>query len=104
MIAFELGVWMSANRNRALRVTGALLIGYGAFNIVALFFPLALSGNASVPMHIVATNSQLVLLLAAIGLGASAFHVGSACTRSSRRRRCLIHSCALRTDPRVGHW
>jgi hypothetical protein len=74
MIAFGLGVWISANRNRALRVTGALLMGYGVFNIVALLFPLDLSSNASVPMHIVATNMQLVLMLAAIGFGAAAFH------------------------------
>jgi len=29
MIAFGFGVWASAHRNRALRVTGALLIAYG---------------------------------------------------------------------------
>src|SRR5215217_5850619 len=52
MIAFGLGVWISANRNRVLRVTGALLIGYGVANLVALLFPLDLSSNASVPMHI----------------------------------------------------
>jgi Protein of unknown function (DUF998) len=39
IIAFGLGVWISANRNWALRVTGGLLIGYGVFNIVALLFP-----------------------------------------------------------------
>jgi Protein of unknown function (DUF998) len=72
MIAFGLGVWLSANRNRALRV--ALLIGYGVANLVALLFPLDLSSNASVPLHIVATNMLLVLMLAAMGFGAAAFH------------------------------
>jgi hypothetical protein len=74
IIAFGLGVWISANWNRALRVTGALLIGYGVANLVALLFPLDLSSNASVPMHIVATNMLLVLMLAAMGFGAAAFH------------------------------
>lgn len=74
MIAFGLGVWASAHSNRALRVTGALLLAYGISNIVALFFPLNLSSDAAVPMHIVATNSQLVLMLAAMGFAAAAFH------------------------------
>jgi asparagine N-glycosylation enzyme membrane subunit Stt3 len=74
MIVFGLGVWLSANGNRALRVTGAVLIGYGVANLVALLFPLDLSSNASVPLHIVATNMLLVLMLAAMGFGAAAFH------------------------------
>jgi hypothetical protein len=74
MIVFGLGVWLSANRNRALRVTGAVLIGYGVANLVALLFPLDLSSNASVPFHIVATNMLLVLMLGAMGFGAAAFH------------------------------
>jgi hypothetical protein len=74
MIVFELGIWISANRNRALHVTGALLIGYGVANLVALLFPLDLSSNASVPMHIVATNMLLVLMLAAMGFRAAALH------------------------------
>ena len=52
----------------------AVLIGYGVANLVALLFPLDLSSNASVPMHIVATNMLLVLMLAAMGFGAAAFH------------------------------
>jgi hypothetical protein len=74
MIAFGFGVWASAHRSRALRVTGVLLIGYGVSNIVALFFPLQLNNQAAVPMHIVATNSQLVLMLAAMGFSAAALH------------------------------
>ena len=52
------------------------MIGYGVANLVALLFPLDLSSNASVPMHIVATNMLLVLMLAAMGFGAAAFHGG----------------------------
>ncbi|HEX6757944.1 MAG TPA: DUF998 domain-containing protein [Propionibacteriaceae bacterium] len=74
MIAFGLGVWASAQSNRALRMTGALLTAYGVSNIVALFFPLDLSNDAAVPMHIVATNIMLVLMLAAMGFAAAALH------------------------------
>jgi ABC-type uncharacterized transport system permease subunit len=55
-------------------MTGALLISYGVSNIVALFFPLDLSNDAGVPMHILATNSMLALMLAAMGFAAAAFH------------------------------
>ena len=50
------------------------MIGYGVANLVALLFPLDLSSSASVPMRIVATNMLLVLMLAAMGFGAAAFH------------------------------
>jgi Protein of unknown function (DUF998) len=74
IIAFGLGVWASARSNRALRVTGALMIAYGLFNIVGGFFPLDLNNDAAVPMHIVATSVLLVLMLAAMGFSAAAFH------------------------------
>jgi hypothetical protein len=74
MIAFGLGIWLSAPRNRALRVTGAIVIGYGVSNIWALLYPLDLNNDAAVPMHIAATMSQIVLILAAMGFGAAAFH------------------------------
>jgi hypothetical protein len=73
-IAFGMGIWLSAGRNRALRVTGAILIGYGVSNILALLYPLDLNNDAAVPMHIAATISQMVLMLAAMGFGAAAFH------------------------------
>jgi Protein of unknown function (DUF998) len=74
MVAFGVGVWATVRSNRPLRVTGALLIGYGLSNYVAWLFPLNLHNDASVPMHIVATNGQLALMLAAMGVGAAAFH------------------------------
>jgi hypothetical protein len=67
------GVWASARNNRWLRWTGAALIAYGVANVVGSFFPLTLGNDESVPMHIVATNMQLVAILAAIGFGAAAF-------------------------------
>jgi hypothetical protein len=101
MIVFGLGIWISANRNRALRVTGAVLIGYGVANLVALLFPLDLSSNASVPMHIVATNMLLVLMLAAMGFGAAAFH---GWLRLSSIASLVTESQALyRSWPRLMH-
>jgi hypothetical protein len=102
MIVFGLGVWLSANRNRALRVTGALLIGYGVANLVALLFPLDLSSNASVPMHIVATNMLLVLMLGAMGSELRRSTDGSACTRSRRWSRPWSQAL-YRSWPRLMH-
>jgi Protein of unknown function (DUF998) len=39
VIPFGLGVWESAGRKRALRVTAALLVGLGASDLLAPFFP-----------------------------------------------------------------
>lgn len=73
-VAFGVGVWNSVHGNRALRVGGGLLIGYGLSNIVAGFYPLTLNDDASVPMHIVATNIQLALMVAAMCFVAVGFH------------------------------
>jgi len=72
-IAFGFGVRASAHINHALRVSAALLIGYGLWNIVTWFFPLDLNNDASVPGHIVVTNVQLALMIAAMGYAAAAF-------------------------------
>jgi hypothetical protein len=72
-IGFGFGVRASAGRDRALRATGALLLGYGLWNIVTWFFPLDLDNDASIPGHIVVTNVQLLLMIGAMGCGAAAF-------------------------------
>jgi len=72
--AFGFGVRASAHENRAVRVTAALLIAYGLWNIVGVFFPLDLNNDASIPGHIVATNVQLLLMVTAMGYAAAAFH------------------------------
>ncbi|GEO95649.1 DUF998 domain-containing protein [Kocuria turfanensis] len=73
-VAFGAGVWASAGTQRALRVSGGMLAGYGVSNIVAGFFPLELDDDASVPMHVVVTNAQLVLMLGAMGSAAAGLH------------------------------
>jgi hypothetical protein len=73
-IAFGVGVWSSTHGNRALRTGGGLLIGYGLWNIAGSFFPLTLGDDASIPMHIVATNVQLALMVAAMCFVAAGFH------------------------------
>jgi Protein of unknown function (DUF998) len=73
--AFGVGVWNWARGNRALRIAGGLLIGYGLWNIVGgLFYPLTLDDDASVPMHIVATNIQLAFMIGAMCFVAAGFH------------------------------
>jgi hypothetical protein len=82
-------------------VTGAVLIGYGVANLVPLLFPLDLSRNASVPTHIVAMNMLLVLMLAAMGFGAAAFH---GWLRLSSIASLVTESQALyRSWPRLTH-
>jgi hypothetical protein len=71
--AFGVGVWNSAHGNRALRIGGGLLIGYGLWNIMGALYPLTLGDDASIPMHIVATNIQLALMVAAMCFVAAGF-------------------------------
>jgi hypothetical protein len=76
VIAFGLGVWGSAGRNRALRITGVLLVA----NVVAgfgggIFFPMHLRGagvTTSDTMHIVFTTAEVLFLVLSIGFGAAA--------------------------------
>jgi hypothetical protein len=71
--AFGVGVWISVRGNRALRIAGGLLIGYGLWNIMGALYPLTLGDDTSIPMHILATNVQLVLMVAAMCFVAAGF-------------------------------
>lgn len=76
MIAFGLGVWGSADRNRALRVVAGLLVAYGVLGLAAPFAPMHLRGEETSltdTMHIILTIVTVLLMLTAIGFGASAF-------------------------------
>jgi hypothetical protein len=72
--AFGLGVWTSVRGHRALRIGAGLLTAYGLWNIMGALFPLRLGDDTSIPAHIVATNVQLGLMVAAMCFVAAGFH------------------------------
>jgi hypothetical protein len=79
--AFGAGVWFAAGRRRAARITGALLIGYAAVGVVTgVFFRMntrevlaAGGGDARNAIHPIGTIVQSVILLTAMGVGATLF-------------------------------
>lgn len=82
-LAFGTGVFrVAGNRNRALRMSGAALIGYGAIgavtNLFGEFFAMQQRGAGSLSTdapHIILTGVLVFLLLFAMGFGA--FALGS---------------------------
>jgi Protein of unknown function (DUF998) len=79
VVPFGFGVWESAGRKRALRVTGALLVGLGASDLPAPLFPMhrreALArgeGSRTDTMHIAFTSANSLLILLAIAFGSTA--------------------------------
>jgi Protein of unknown function (DUF998) len=78
LIAFGIGVWRSGLGNRALRVTGALLIAYGAIGPMWLPFPItargeiASTGGFNDVMHLILGAVTILLELAIMGFGAAA--------------------------------
>ncbi len=76
LIAFGLGVLGSAGRNRALRVTGGLLIGIGLVGLAWTPFPMHLGEPVNSPantMHTIFAGVQVLLILLTIGFGAIAY-------------------------------
>ena len=74
--AFGWGVWISAGRNRALRVVGGLLVAYGVVSVAWPFAPMHLRGEGFTltdTMHIALAMVTVLLMLLAIGFGAAAF-------------------------------
>lgn len=72
--AFGIGVWTSVQGNRPFRIGAGLLVGYGLSNILGNSYPLTLNEPGSVPMHIVATDIQLTMMVAAMRFVALGFH------------------------------
>jgi Protein of unknown function (DUF998) len=78
LIAFGIGVWQSGLGNRALRVTGALLIAGGAMGPLWLPFPItargeiAAAGGLNDVMHVILGAVTILLELSIIGFGAAA--------------------------------
>jgi uncharacterized protein DUF998 len=74
-IAFGLGVRGVAGQKSAPRIAGILLIGLGAVDLAAPFFPMHLRGAGFTlidTMHIILTVVTVLLLLLIIGFGAFA--------------------------------
>jgi hypothetical protein len=74
-LAFGLGVWMSAGRKRGLRITAGLLVGIGLVDLVAPYFPMHLRGTEGTltdTMHLILTTVTVLLILLAVGFGATA--------------------------------
>jgi hypothetical protein len=72
--AFGWGVWVSAGRNRPLRVVGGLMVAHG---IIGLFWPpMHMRGDEfslTDTMHIVFGVVTVLIMLLTIGFGAAAF-------------------------------
>jgi hypothetical protein len=83
VLAFGLGVWGSAGRNRPLRVVGGLMIAYA---VTGLAWPLAPmhqrdvlaagGGTLADTLHLVLGGVTGILYLTALGFGAAAFGKG----------------------------
>jgi len=75
-IAFAVGIWMSAGQKRTLRITAVLLLAWGVIDLAASFFPLnpgeALGTFTNIMHTILAGGAAAILILLAIGFGASA--------------------------------
>lgn len=73
VIAFGIGVSWSAGRNRALRMTGILLVAYGIASHVGSYFPMhqrGATGSLTDHMHILVTVILVLLIFLFVGFGA----------------------------------
>lgn len=81
VVAFGVGVWMSAGGKRALRVVGGLFVAFGALGGIAWPFAamhqrevLAAGGGTwSDTLHVILGVMTVLFMLVAIGFGAAAF-------------------------------
>jgi hypothetical protein len=75
VIAFAVGVWLSAGAKHSRRIAAVMLFALGVSDLVAHFFPMHVRGTAGAPddtMHIIVTIVNVVFILLAIGFGAYA--------------------------------
>ena len=100
---FGLGVWISAGRNRPLRIAGALVLAYG---VIGLFWPpMHLRGSErslTDTLHIAFAIVTVLLMMLAIGFGAAAF--GKRFRRYSVATLVILVACGALTGldgPRI---
>ena len=77
LVAFALGVWMSAGRDRALRAMALMMVG-NAVNGLVLWnlFPMHMRGAEATftdTMHVTLSGVGVIFLLLALGFGAAAY-------------------------------
>jgi hypothetical protein len=77
LAAFGIGIWLSAQGSRSLRVIGALMILPAAMTPLWMIF-----GEASLAAHVALFLVGILGWLAAMGFGAAAWERGSGFTRS----------------------
>lgn len=73
VIAFGIGVWLSAGEKRSQRITGVLLVAYGMFSLTGPFFPMhqrGAEGSITDIMHIIITVALVLSMVLFIGFGA----------------------------------
>jgi hypothetical protein len=75
MIAFWIGVWRTSSGNRALRLTGGLMLGFAALGLLAFPFPMVADEvlGANTIHTIIWGVLTPLLMLAGIGASAAAF-------------------------------
>jgi hypothetical protein len=84
VVAFGVGVWMSANRQGALRVVGGLFVGFGILGGLAWPFAsmhqreVVATGGATLSdtLHVILGLMTVLFMLVAIGFGAASFGKG----------------------------
>jgi hypothetical protein len=78
--AFGCGIWVSAARDRAVRIVGALILAYASLGLLWPFAPMhqrevlaAGGGTFSDTLHVALGAVTVFLMFLAIGFGATAF-------------------------------
>jgi len=72
LIAFVLGIWMSADKNRLLRITAVMVLGNVVFTLIWAFFPMQL-GETPSEINVVLGAFSMIFFLLAIVFGAFAY-------------------------------
>jgi len=80
VVTFGWGIWKFSDRNRALRIVAGLILAYGVICLIWPFAPMhqrevlaTTGGTLTDTIHIVLAITTVLLMVAAIGLGATAF-------------------------------
>lgn len=72
LIAFVLGIWVSSDRNRLLRITALMILGNAIVTLIWAFFPMQL-GEAPSNINVVLGALSMIFFLLAIGFGAATY-------------------------------